>query len=419
MFAEGTQLVSVGRCPSVLDLVANVLGTLIGTRLSAWWNIGTASISINTRNALFAAALALGYVSAGTSLAPRLLSQSMVTLANDSWLSANARGTASDGWLEAHWAFDPNDGQAVPDLSGNGLNGVSVGAPANVAGLSGHVLRLNGMNQYVSIGNPRALRLKGSMTLTSTINPSSFPADDAAIVSNRGEGERGYQLDTTVDQGPRTIGFKLADASGRIMARYGRTPLRVNTWYHVAGVYDAERKTLNVYLNGRLDNGCLLGTVTAGQSISGADVYVGRRPEVSGFELAGSIDDVKIHSRALTAEEVRKDIPESLQHASSFESRQRRLSGGRSGKSGGFCKSVEVPDSSAAGFVVAYGLLVVIGFAGLWPRVPSRLACLTLGCAAGFVLLHSANSGLSSFQPWTLPLLTLAGGAAAVVSLRQ
>ena len=43
------------------------------------------------------------------------------------------------------------------------------------------------------------------------------------------------------------------------MARYGATELVRDTWYHVAGVYDANVRTLNVYLNGHLDDGFLLG----------------------------------------------------------------------------------------------------------------------------------------------------------------
>jgi len=37
--------------------------------------------------------------------------------------------------------------------------------------------------------------------------------------------------------------------------RYGMSPLAIDTWYHVAGVYDAPAQTLDVYLNGELDNG--------------------------------------------------------------------------------------------------------------------------------------------------------------------
>ena len=66
----------------------------------------------------------------------------------------------------------------------------------------------------------------------------------------------------------RTIGFKLGNSCGTTMARYGTTPLALNTWYYVAGVYNAEAKTMDVYLNGKLDNGFLLGPVEGMQKSS-------------------------------------------------------------------------------------------------------------------------------------------------------
>jgi len=66
-----------------------------------------------------------------------------------------------------------------------------------------------------------------------------------------------------VHPGPRTIGFKLADECENLVARYGATSLSTNVWYHVAGVYNADMRTLDVYLNGKPDDGFLLGTVTA------------------------------------------------------------------------------------------------------------------------------------------------------------
>ncbi len=39
------------------------------------------------------------------------------------------------------------------------------------------------------------------------------------------------------------------------MIRYGATTLQPNTWYNIAGVYDAATQTLHVYLNGQLDDG--------------------------------------------------------------------------------------------------------------------------------------------------------------------
>ncbi len=160
----------------------------------------------------------------------------------------------------------------------------------------------------MDLGNPTALQLTGSMTLSAWVNASSFPVDDAAVVSKRASGESGFQLDVTKDTGPRTIGFKLTNSSGGQMFRYGATTLQPNTWYHIAGVYDAATQSLHVYLNGQLDDGVLQGTVTASQQNSTANVNIGRRAGNTGFEFAGRVDDVRIYDRALTAAEIQTDM---------------------------------------------------------------------------------------------------------------
>ena len=88
------------------------------------------------------------------------------------------------------------------------------------------------------------------------------------------------------------------------MARYGATTLVVGTWYHVAGVYDAPKRTLDVYLNGKLDNGPLVGPVTSTQHSSRWPVYIGRRSDLEGFGFAGLIRDVRIYSFALTNDDI-------------------------------------------------------------------------------------------------------------------
>ena len=84
------------------------------------------------------------------------------------------------------------------------------------------------------------------------------------------------------------------------MFRYGATTLQANTWYYVTGVYDAATSQLHVYLNGQLDDGTLIGTVTSTQRNSTANVNIGRRPTGNTFNTNGRIDDVRIYNRALT-----------------------------------------------------------------------------------------------------------------------
>ena len=212
---------------------------------------------------------------------------------------------AADPLLTAAYAFNETSGTTTVDATGHGLTGTLTSGPVFAAGKNGNGIRLDGVNDYVNLGNPTALRLTGSMTISAWINSSAFPGDDAAIVSKRTGGEVGFQLDTTVDTGARRIGFKLTNSTGGQMFRYGATTLQANTWYHVTGVYDAAAQTLHVYLNGQLDDGVLQGTVTATQQNSTANVNIGRRPGSPGtFNFIGTVDDVRIYSRALTQAEI-------------------------------------------------------------------------------------------------------------------
>ena len=210
--------------------------------------------------------------------------------------------------ITAGYAFDETSGTTAVDASGHGITGTLTNGPTFTPGKNGNAVTLDGVNDYVNLGNPTALQFTGSMTVSAWVYASSFPVDDAAVVSKRAAGEVGFQLDITKDTGPRTIGFKLTNSSGGQMFRYGATTLQLNTWYYITGVYNAANQSLDVYLNGVLDNGTLQGTVTSSQQNSTANVTIGRRAGVTGFEFNGRIDDVRIADHALTQDQIQTDM---------------------------------------------------------------------------------------------------------------
>ena len=214
------------------------------------------------------------------------------------------------GNYAAGYAFNESSGTTTADATGHGITGTLVnGATFTTAGKYGNAVALDGINDYVDLGNPAALQLTGSMTVSAWIYATAFPGDDAAVVSRRDSSEHGFQLDTTVDTGRRTIGFKLTNSSGGAMIRYGATTLQTNTWYNIAGVYDAAAQTLHVYLNGQLDDGQLVGTVTATQQSSSLDVEIGQRPGAPGaYQFNGRIDDVRIADHAITQSQIQTDM---------------------------------------------------------------------------------------------------------------
>jgi hypothetical protein len=419
--AELSQIFSVGRSPSLVDLFTNVLGSAIGWYLARRLNVSSRLIPIRRRTAALAAVLALAYVVFGARYVPRDIEDTATAALTsiEGWGPAvNARGIADPGTLEASWKFDNRKAGGIVDASGNGLVGSFKNGARVVGGNVGDVLTLGGPNQFVDMGDPVALRLVGSMTLSAWMKVSSFSNLDGAIVARR---ERfGYQLDTTAYRGrgagPQTLGFRLTNASGRLMARFGKTPLDERTWHHVAGVYDADARTLNVYLDGRLDNGCQIGDVTSRQLPSQSHVFIGRSGRRDGYWFKGDVDDVRIYSRALT--------PLEIENLTRDTARGRSLAAPpqRSEHYPGFEEPACAPrprDTRVSGFFVALGLATAIACAGLWPRAAFQLPAILSSVAAGLLVLLSVPDAFPGYYRPVIPILVLIGGAVAVMSMRR
>jgi VanZ family protein len=404
--AETSQFVMMHRDPSVIDVASNVIGAILGTVVAFRWRIRSPGFRITRWKAAVAATLAA------------VLSLGVWAMSGD---ALNARGARSPGTLEAYWKLDEDSGRVALDSSGHGLDGWFSREPIRVTGVRDDAVSFDGARQRIDFGRSTAFRLVGSMTISAWINSTSFPIDDAAIVSSLDP--LGYQLDTTVDRGPRTIGFKLSNACGQLMARYGATPLAVDTWYYVAGVYNAEAQTLDVYLNGDLDNGFLLGSVAGTQRTSRAAVYVGRRSGGEGFGFAGSVDDVRIYSRALTKAEIAADMHGTVIDAPAIQSAtaarvDRSPDQRRSGDLDAPCTESDDEDARLPGAVAAFGVLVAVGCVGLWPSAESLIP-LVVSFAAGLLLLPATASTLPTLGLWVIPLVSLAAGASVVMSVRR
>jgi chitodextrinase len=211
---------------------------------------------------------------------------------------------AAPSALVAAYGFSEGAGSSTADGSGNGITGLLHGATW-AAGHSGRGLSFDGANAFVDLGNPASLRLTGSLTVSAWVNESANVGDDGIIVS-RSTGNGGWELKSSPDTGVRTFALAVFNPSGGYVARYSTTVRALNTWYHVAGVFNAATRTLDVYVNGVLSNGTLLGSVPSSLSDPGVDANIGRR--AAGFHIRGVLDDVRVYGRALSAGEIQSDM---------------------------------------------------------------------------------------------------------------
>jgi len=166
-------------------------------------------------------------------------------------------------------------------------------------------LSFNGSSSYVDLGNPALLQLTGSMTWSAWVKAAANPADDGQIVAKSNDAS-GWQFKTTPDTGQHTFGVGVAGATNTFVQRYSATVRSLNVWYHVAGVYNASARTLDIYVNGVLNNGTLSGTIPGSQINSAVNVNIGRRS--GGYYFNGVIDDVRIYNRALSQAEIQADM---------------------------------------------------------------------------------------------------------------
>ncbi len=220
--------------------------------------------------------------------------------------TASATTTAATiSGLVGAYSFNEGTGTSVADASGNSNTGTIVGASWTAGGKYGSALSFDGSSSYIDLGNPAALGMTGSMTVSAWINAASNPPDDGIIVA-KSDGALGWQFKTSPDTGPETFGLAVSSSDGSLIQRYSTTVRSLNTWYYVAGVYNASAGTLSIYVNGVLDNGVLIGTVPASQANSSVNVNIGRRG--GGYYFNGVIDEVRIYNRALAQSEIQADM---------------------------------------------------------------------------------------------------------------
>src|SRR4029077_1058763 len=98
----------------------------------------------------------------------------------------------------ASFGFSEGSGTSTADVSGHGITGTLVNSPLWSAGRNGTALTFNGSNTHIDLGNPAALQLTGSMTISAWVFETANVADDGQIVAKSNDGG-GWQLKSSPD----------------------------------------------------------------------------------------------------------------------------------------------------------------------------------------------------------------------------
>jgi len=203
----------------------------------------------------------------------------------------------SPGGLVGFWKINEGAGSTANDSSGNNLHGIITGNPTWVDGLDGYALQFDGDGDLVDLGNDLSLNITNQITVAAWIKVNIFDCEWQAIIT---KGDGSWRLQRNGTQG--SIEFACTGAfvpNALVGSLFGTISVNDGQWHHIAGTYDGSKICL--YVDGKLD---VSSEATGSVEVNDYNVIVGANAEKPGRNFKGSIDDVRIYSYALSAEEV-------------------------------------------------------------------------------------------------------------------
>lgn len=160
-------------------------------------------------------------------------------------------------------------------------------------------LLFNGQDDYAYAIDSTSLSVTKNLTVEAWVKLKQLDSEQTIVGKwdeTTGTDNRSYRLWLT---SANRFAFSISQdgTSGTVKTVTGFvTTAATGTWYHIAGVYNAESETLNLYVNGSNDNGEI---TSVGSSIddNNSPLYIGSKENSSGdinTNFFGIIDDVRI-----------------------------------------------------------------------------------------------------------------------------
>ncbi|GAB3143529.1 hypothetical protein GCM10027290_19980 [Micromonospora sonneratiae] len=198
------------------------------------------------------------------------------------------------------WRFDQTTGATAKDSVGN-----NPAAATDVTWSTerGGAATFNGTSSYLATDSP-AVDSARSFTVAAWVKLTDNTAR-RKVLATVGKQQSSFELRYDNSNNRWRFVMKYADVpdAGGTAANSTSVPA-LNTWTHLAGVYDASTGGLSLYVNGVKEGSSAHVTpfTTLGPLLIGAGIYNAER----GDHWKGGISDVQAYSRVLTAAEIGK-----------------------------------------------------------------------------------------------------------------
>jgi len=216
------------------------------------------------------------------------------TFIAQAYLRTNANHeTGLVGW----WKLDESSGLTAADSSGNGNDGTLTNMSGDewTTGQIDGALELDGSNDYVNVGDAASLDITDAITVTAWIKPSNPGGNWQSIIANSPTGSQ-YNYWFYLESNALKLSVYSSTYPNLTVSNAIGT---ADIWYHVAFTA-IDGSTMKIFVNGKE-----VGSGTAGTGHwSGGYTTIGDLRPGRKIHFNGSIDDVRIYDRALSAEEI-------------------------------------------------------------------------------------------------------------------
>jgi len=205
--------------------------------------------------------------------------------------------------LVGHWTFDSKDLKTnVADSSGSGNNGYLTGfgatSTAVTAGKLGQGLKFDGVDDYVET-NMSTNYQTGDFSISAWISFNDLSRPSERIVAK--DSGSGWALSHNDGaNASKKIRFFVRGMT-TIVLDSENVFNQSNRWYHVVAVFDHTNQKRYIYV----DN-ALRGSINSDTGTASTDSATIRIAKSNSSTFGGSMDDIRIYSRALSAQEVKQ-----------------------------------------------------------------------------------------------------------------
>jgi len=218
-------------------------------------------------------------------------------------IKSNDSGGGCTNTVDLYNPFPDGGGVALYQLNGDAadVSGNYDGTATNVtygAGQFGQAGVFNGSNSYVNMGDPAALRLLGSYSISFWVNFNSVSGIQRIInKDNANDYSGGYSIYTN------GTSFEVVHSNGSYNGFAVSNAFTTGVWYNFVVTFDSSNNSLKAYKNSIE----IASTTTSGSlTNSGDSLFFGAYGQSSpiGQWFNGSLDQVRFFTRALRPYEV-------------------------------------------------------------------------------------------------------------------